>query len=191
MARHHHSVADETTSVGLLGAATVAAWFLLLDFIAGRPLHIASVLGQVLLLGDRTPELAQVQWGAAYAYAFFHFLSFFAVGWLAVRLLHMAIRQPVWLVGLLILFVSLETTVFAVSFALFHGTGAEYLRGPVLIGNALAVLVMGIYLWRTHRLVVRYIARVPLGDTGDESEVKTPEAWHAMARWRTSRKAAR
>ena len=191
MARHHHSVADETTSAGLLGAATVAAWFLLLDFSAGRPLHIPSVLGQVLLLGDRTPELVQVHWGAAYAYALFHFLSFLAVAWLAVRLLHMAIRQPVWLVGLLILFVSLETTVFAVSFALFHGTGAEDLRMPVLVGNALAVLVMGIYLWRTHRLVVRYIGRVPLGDTGDEAEVKTPEAWHAMARWRGQRKAGR
>jgi len=191
MARHHHSVSDEATSVGLLGATTVAAWFLLLDFIAGRPLHIASVLGQVLLLRDRTPELAQLHWGAVEAYGFFHFLSFLAVGWISVRLLHMAIRQPVWLVGLLLLFVSLETTVFAASFALFHGTGAEYLRGPVLIGNALAVLVMGTYLWRTHRLVVRYVARVPLGDTGDEAEVKTPEAWHAMARWRTAWKATR
>jgi hypothetical protein len=191
MARHHHSLADEATSAGLLGAATVAAWFLLLDFIAGRPLHIASVLGQLLLLRDRTPELTQVHWGAAELYGFFHFLSFLAVGWLAVRLLHMAIRQPVWLVGLLLLFVSLETIVFAVSFALFQGTGAEYLRVPVLIGNALAVLVMGTYLWRTHRLVVRYVARVPLGDTGDEPEVKTPEAWHAMARWRTPWKVGR
>jgi hypothetical protein len=188
---HHHSASNEATSAGLLGGATVAGWFLLLDFIAGRPLHIASVLGQVLLLGDRTPELSQISWGAAYAYTVFHFLSFLAVGWLAVRLLHMAIRQPVWLFGLLLLFVSIETAVFAVSVAVFHGTGAEYLRGPVLIGNALAVLVMGTYLWRTHRLVVRYISRVPLGDTGDEPEVKTPEAWHAMARWRTSRKSAR
>ena len=191
MIRHHHSVAEEATSVGLLGAATVGAWFLLLDFIAGRPLHIASVLGQVLLLGYRTPQLAEVYWGAAYAYAVFHFLSFLAVGWLAVRLLHMAIRQPVWLFGLLLLFVSLELAVFAVSFALFQGTGAEYLRGPVLIGNVLAVLVMATYLWRTHRLVVRYVARVPLGDTGDEPEVKTEKAWHAMARWRTPWKVAR
>jgi hypothetical protein len=191
MARHHHSLGDEATSAGLLGATAVAAWFLLLDFIAGRPLHIASVFGQVLLLGDRTPELTGLHWGAVEAYGFFHFLSFLAVGWLAVRLLHMAVRQPVWLVGLLLLFVSLETAVFAVSFALFQGTGAEYLRGPVLIGNALAVLVMGTYLWRTHRLVLRYVARVPLGDTGDEAEVKTPEAWHAMARWRTSWKTTR
>src|SRR3954447_11450655 len=48
MARHQLSIADEATSAGLLGASVVAAWFLLLDLIAGRPLHIASVLGQVL-----------------------------------------------------------------------------------------------------------------------------------------------
>jgi hypothetical protein len=185
MSRHHHSLGDEATSAGLLGATTVAVWFLLLDFIAGRPLHIASVLGQVLLFGNRAPDLTRLHWGAVEAYGFFHFLSFLAVGWVAVRLLHMAVRQPVWLVGLLLLFVSLETTVFAVSFALFQRTGAEYLRAPVLVGNALAVCVMGTYLWRTHRLVVRYVARVPLGDTGDELEVKSAEAWHAMARWRT------
>jgi hypothetical protein len=191
MARHHHSVGDEATSAGLLGATTVAAWFLLLDFLAGRPLHIASVLGQVLLLGDRTPDLGQLHWGAVELYGFFHFLSFLAVGWLAVRLLHMAIREPVWLVAFLLLFVCLENIVFAVSYPLFQGTGAEYLRGPVLVGNALAVLVMGTYLWRTHRVVVRYVARVPLGDTGDEPEVKSPEAWHAMARWRAPWKVTR
>src|SRR3954452_13298163 len=129
----HRFIADEATSAGLLGASVVAAWFLLLDFMAGRPLHIASVLGQVLLLGDRMPDLIQLHWGAVELYGFFHFLSFLAGGWLAVRLLHMAVREPVWLVGLLLVFVSLETIVFAVSFALFQGTGAESLRGPVLI----------------------------------------------------------
>jgi peptide-methionine (S)-S-oxide reductase len=171
MARHHHSIADEATSAGLLGASVVAAWFLLLDFMAGRPLHIASVLGQVLLLGERTPDLIQVNWGAVELYGFFHFLSFLALGWLAVRLLHMAVREPVWLMGLLLVFVSLETLVFVVSFPLFQGTGAESLRGPVLISNGLAVLAMGTYLRGTHQELVRYMARVPLGDTGDEPEV--------------------
>jgi hypothetical protein len=186
MARHHHSILDEATSAGALGAAVVAAWFLLLDSIAGRPLHIASVLGQILLFGDRTPDLGRLHWEAVEMYGFFHFLSFLAVAWLAARLLHLAIRQPVWLIGLLILFVIIETAVVGVSFAVFQGTGAEYLRGPVLVGNLLAVVVMGTYFWRTHRLVVRYVARVPLGDTGDEPEVKTARAWHGMARWRTA-----
>jgi hypothetical protein len=67
--------------------------------------------------------------------------------------------------------VSLETLVFVVSFPLFQGTGAESLRGPVLISNGLAVLAMGTYLRGTHQELVRYMARVPLGDTGDEPEV--------------------
>jgi hypothetical protein len=41
-----------------------------------------------------------------------------------------------------------------------------------VVGNLLAVIAMGTYLWRTHRLVIGYLARVPLGDTGDEAEVK-------------------
>jgi hypothetical protein len=119
------------------------------------------------------------------AYGFFHFISFIMVGALAVWLLHFAIRQPTWLVALLLLLVSMEVIVWAASYALFRGTGAEYLRGPVLVGNLLAVTSMGVYLWRTHRLVVRYLARVPLGDTGDEPEVKDAAAWHSMARWRS------
>jgi hypothetical protein len=185
MATHHHSLMQEATSAGALGAAVVAAWFLLLDFIAGRPLHIASVLGQILLFGDRTPELERLHWGAVEFYGMFHFLSFVLVGVVAVWLLHLAIRQPTWLVALLLFFVSLEVAVWAVSYAVFRGTGAEYLRGPVLVGNLLAVAAMGTYLWRTHRLVVRYLARVPLGDTGDEAEVKDAAAWHAMRRWRS------
>jgi len=185
MINHRHSLVREATDAGLLGAGVVASWFLLLDFIAGRPLHIASVLGQVLLFGRRTPELGYLDWPAVEAYGFFHFISFIVVGALAVWLLHFAIRQPTWFVGLLLFFVSLEVTVWGVSYAVFRGTGAEYLRGPVLLGNLLAVIVMGAYLWRTHRLVIRYLARVPLGDTGDEAEVKNAAAWHSMGRWRS------
>lgn len=183
---HHHSLMREATDVGLLGATVVAVWFLLLDFIAGRPLHTASVLGQVLLFGRRTPELEYLYWPGVEAYGFFHFISFILVGIVAVWLLHYAIRQPTWLMGLLLFFVSMEAAVWGTSYAVLQGTGAEYLRGPVLAGNILAVLTMGAYLWRTHRLVIRYLARVPLGDTGDEAEVKTAEAWHAMAKWRAS-----
>ena len=185
MVHHHHSLVDEATSAGLLGASVVATWFLLLDFLAGRPLHIASVLGQLLLFGRRTPDLGQLYWPAVEAYGFFHFISFIMVGALAVWLLHFALRQPTWLVALLLLLVSMEVIVWAASYALFSGTGAEYLRGPVLVGNLLAVTSMGVYLWRTHRLVIRYLARVPLGDTGDEPEVKDAAAWHSMAKWRS------
>jgi hypothetical protein len=184
MVNHHHSLAQEATSAGLIGALVVAVWFLLLDFLAARPLHIASVLGQVLLFGRRTPDLGQLYWPAVEGYGFFHFISFLVVAAVAVWLLHFAIRHPTWLVGLLLVFVCMEVAVWGASYALLRGTGAEYLRGPVLVGNLLAVLAMGTYFWRTHRLVIRYLARVPLGDTGDEAEVHDAAAWRGMGRWR-------
>jgi hypothetical protein len=36
MGRHHHSIGQEATSAGAIGAAAVAAWFLPLDFVAAR-----------------------------------------------------------------------------------------------------------------------------------------------------------
>ena len=131
----------------------VAAWFLLLDFMAGRPLHIASVRGQVLLLGDRTPNLIQLHWVRSSSTASStSSRSSPSAGWLSACFTWQF--EPVWLMGLLLVFVSLETLVFALCFPLFQGTGAESLRDPVLIGNGLAVLAMGTYLWRTHRLLV-------------------------------------
>ena len=46
--RASHSVWREGAVAGLLGAGTVALWFLVRDTLAGVPLRTASVLGQVL-----------------------------------------------------------------------------------------------------------------------------------------------
>ena len=94
----------------------------------------------------------------------------------------MAVRQPVWLVGLLILFVTLETAVYVVSFALFQGTGAEHSGG-----RSSSATYSPFWSWGPISgapTVWPEVARVPLGDTGDELEVKTPRRgtpWHAGA----------
>src|SRR5438067_2400125 len=46
-----HAVYAEGIRAGLVGAATIAVWFLLLDTIAGRPLYTPNVLGTALLRG--------------------------------------------------------------------------------------------------------------------------------------------
>ena len=42
---------DEGIVAGLLGAATIAIWFLILDMIQGRPLYTPTVLGTALFRG--------------------------------------------------------------------------------------------------------------------------------------------
>ena len=45
----------EGTDVGLIGGLVVAVWFLILDTIAGHPFQTPSLLGQMVLFGDRRP----------------------------------------------------------------------------------------------------------------------------------------
>ena len=56
MPDNRHSVIGEGTDVGLIGGIVVAVWFLVLDTLAGHPFQTPSLLGQMVLLGDRTPD---------------------------------------------------------------------------------------------------------------------------------------
>ncbi len=130
------------------------------------------------------PEFGSLDWQGVAAYTFFHVFAFAAFGVAAVWLVHFVIRRPTWLVALLILFMSAEVFGYGAAYGVLSRTGAESLWWSVVVANLLAVLAMGTYLWRSHRILSRWLARVPLGDTGDEAEVNTSTAWHAMGRRR-------
>ena len=147
-ARHH----EEGLITGILGAATIALWFLLLDAINGRPLYTPTVLGTALFRhGDATalnvvaasPEMAAL-------YTVVHVLIFSALGNLAAELLVIAQRYPEVGFGILLLFVIFEFAV-TVSPILFAGPLVRALGWPaLLVANLLATTVMGAYLWLRH-----------------------------------------
>jgi hypothetical protein len=181
---HHHSLAREATDAGFLGAVAVFLWFLVLDSIAGQPLRTPNLLGQAIVHGDpyAVPGLDFI---SIVAYSVLHLIGFTLLGFLLVWLVHQAIRQPTVLFALLLGFVMFEVVFVGVAYLVVHAIGADGLTWwSLVIGNLVAILAMGIYLKRHHRIIDRWLARVPLGDTGDEAEVTTPEAWHAMGRWR-------
>src|SRR5436190_19474547 len=50
------TLAQEGLIAGLIGAATIAVWFLILDSLSGRPLYTPTVLGRALVRrGAATP----------------------------------------------------------------------------------------------------------------------------------------
>ena len=55
-------VALDGLFAGMIGALTVAVWFLVLDIAAGRPLYTPALLGQVLLHGGRRRGPARDSW---------------------------------------------------------------------------------------------------------------------------------
>lgn len=145
-----HVIAQNGVVAGVLGATAVALWILLVDTVAGHPLYTPRVLGTALftVLGPIGGEGAGVH---IVAYTIFHYAAFILAGLLASIVVHLADREPTVLAGMLILFVAFEFAFYGLTTMLSEvpriGALAWY---SVAVGNLIAAVLMGLYLWRTN-----------------------------------------
>ena len=136
---------------GVLGATSVALWFLLVDTLDGHPLQTPNALGRAFfrLLGDPAPGASDLPY--VFGYTLFHYLAFILAGLLVAAIVHYAQFEPNVLAGALILLVMFEVG--------FHALLSVVRNFPVLgviawykvaIANLLAAGVMGTFMWRSH-----------------------------------------
>lgn len=163
MIERSHSITAEGTDVGIIGGLAVAIWFLILDTIAGQPMLTPSLLGQVVLMGDATPDTGQVVFGAVLLYTAFHFVVFALLGMGLVALVHWGIENSVVRYALLPVFLAFEVMFYGVLEVLSEGTGALFPFWAVVSANTLAAVSMGAYLWIRHPAFRRSIRDTPLG----------------------------
>ena len=163
MVRHHHSLGKEGAVTGVLGGATVAAWFLALDILKGQPLHTPSILGQVILFGSTSPETDQVMTGAVIAYTLLHLTVFISMGLLVTEMVYLAVTSPVARFALLMTFVVFQLFFYGFTYMFFVGTRHLFPWWEVLVADTLAVLVMVKYLWWRHPSLRRALAHEALG----------------------------
>ena len=139
---------------GIIGAAVLAVWFFILDTLHGLPLYTPTILGSALFRSNHAPsefhDLA-VSIEMTIMYTWVHVLVFGVVGVIASRLLAFAEENPNFGFAILLLFVFFEFGFVGAAF-LF----AEPLLGLIawhtaLMGNLLAAVGMGGYLWYHHR----------------------------------------
>jgi hypothetical protein len=163
MTRHHHNLLREGVITGSLGAATVAAWFLLTDVVQGRPLTTPSVLGQVVLFNIANPSVSPAEAGPVAAYTLLHFgvFVFFGIG--VTQLVHLCMRTPLARFALMLVAVVFELFFLGVTYTLFAGTRYLFPWWSVLAANTLALLAMGSYLLGRHPVLRRQFSREPLG----------------------------
>ena len=156
--------AREGLICGFIGATSIAIWFLVVDWIEGRPFYTPTVLGIGLLSvfgprGDEGP-VAQV-----IAYTIFHYGVFFAIGLIVAYVVHRAEQDDTVLAVALILFVALEVGFYGLAAVLAQtrqiGALAWY---QVLAGNLIAAATMGTYIWRTHPELRRELQHALVGD---------------------------
>jgi hypothetical protein len=145
-----NQVVREGLVTGLIGAAVVAAWFLLFDVARGRPFFTPAALGSTLFLGAANLDEVVASTVTILGYTVLHVAAFLVTGFLAAGIAVAADEQPP-LVLAAVLF-------FAVFEAFFMGTLAmvsEFLLGTlawwtIAVGNLLAATTMGWYLWTHH-----------------------------------------
>ena len=143
---------QEGMIAGVIGAATVALWFLLLDTAAGHPLYTPSVLGTAIFrhAALASPETLSVSLEMVGMFTWIHVLIFAALGGVASRLLAMVERNPSWGFGLLLLFVVFEFG-FVAAAALLASPILRVIPWPSVLGaNLLAAAAMSAYFWRRH-----------------------------------------
>lgn len=144
-----HETIRQGIIAGIIGAASVALWFLLVDVAFGRPFHTPASLGRAFFRvfgaegGPPAPYIV--------GYTIFHCLAFVFAGLIVSAIVNLAETEPSVLAGALILFIMFEVG--------FHGVLAMFPSFPVLgvvawqnvaIGNLIAAAAMGSYMWRTH-----------------------------------------
>lgn len=149
---------------GLIGGASVALWFLVVDLIEGRLFYTPTVLGGALLsLFGPADDSAAVRF---IAYTVFHFASFALIGIVANAFLQAGDRQPSVLIAFLILFVAFEVA--------FYGFTALLAQSDLLgdlvwyqigLANLFAALTMGLYLRRAHPMAGRNLSFALRGGT--------------------------
>src|ERR1700688_3296672 len=152
------SVVKRGTVTGFLGAATVAAWFLLLDLAAGRPLRVPTALGSVWLcwfggLGAERGGITVVAW-----YTLVYIVEFIVAGWVFVFIAEQVERTPSFLLLAAMTAIVLEAVAIVnlAESAQWAGVGIW----SVIIANVLAVAVMGWYVWRTHPTLRQKVATI-------------------------------
>jgi len=158
-------IVREGMVAGLLGAAVVAVWFLIFDLGRGQPLFTPAALGSTLFLGAATVDEVMITATTVLGYTVLHFVVFIMAGFLAAAIAAAADEQPPLIIAAVLFFAIFE--------AFFMGglaVLAEFLLGAlawwtIAVGNLLAAVSMGYYLWRKHPKLRAALRDDPLDKT--------------------------
>jgi hypothetical protein len=145
-------VLREGVTAGLVGAAVVAGWFLVLDGLRGDPLRTPRFLGTAML-GQSDPV------GAILSYTIVHGLVFILFGIAGALLLSGAEGRPAFLFSFVLLYIAFEFFFFAVVLILARWVLDELAGWAVVLGNLLAGAAMLTYYFRAHRSLAGRVAR--------------------------------
>lgn len=145
-----HVTLREGLLAGMIGAVTVAVWFLVVDLVAGRALYTPGALGSALFLAASGPAAVEVSAATVLGYTAVHVAAFALFGMVVSGLATQAERFPPLVFLLILLAVVFELFFVGLVAILGQWILRQLAWWSVLVGNLLAAATMGGYLWRAH-----------------------------------------
>jgi hypothetical protein len=147
------SVYAEGLRAGLVGAATIAVWFLILDIVHGKPFFTPTVLGTALFRGGEglaATETLPTSFEMVVSFTWVHVLAFILIGMAAAYLISVAERDPNFGFGSLLLCGGFEFGFGGVCMLFAEPVLQALTWTGVLVGNLLAAVAMTAVFWRGH-----------------------------------------
>jgi hypothetical protein len=129
-------------TAGIVGAITVAGWFLMLDVARGQPFATPALLGATLMHGAVDPRLVHVTRTLVVEYSVIHVTAFVAFGLVAAWLISAAEREPGLMAGVLILFACFEGFFLLMIGAVSQVTLETLVWWRIIMANVLATMAM-------------------------------------------------
>jgi len=142
------SVLEDGVLTGILGAAVVAIWFLILDTARGKMFFTPSLLGSVAFLGHSPDQVVAVNPFIVFAYTGLHGVLFLMAGLVIARMFSLFERNPQFGVVILLLFLLVETILFSFSVVIFPNLVGSLGALAVASGNLFAAIAMFWFLIR-------------------------------------------
>ena len=146
-------ITAEGVTAGLIGGATIALWFLILDSLRGHPLYTPTLLGTALLEPGTPvapPEALPISVPVVLLFTALHGAIFVGIGEIAALLVRLAEKNANYTFGIVLFLVIFISGFFFVT-GVFAAHVLEALSWKaVFVGNLLAVCAMVLYFRRRH-----------------------------------------
>ena len=152
--KHRRSLLVEGVTTGVIGATAVAVWFLVVDTIAGRPFYTPELLGSaVFSLFGPAGDDSRLQ--HILGYTLWHYAAYIVIGTVLAAIVRRAQDDPNVLAGLAIFFFVYQLGFYGIVALLSETLLGNLAWYQIGMANVVSSLLMGWYLWHTHREVGR------------------------------------
>ncbi len=140
---------------GLIGAGTVAIWFLAHDAFRGYPFRTPALLGAAVFGTAGNVQAVPIDLATILGYTVLHCLGFIAFGIVASFMIVAAERQPILLLGLFMLFAAFEVLFFGLVTIFAQSILGALIWWTIFVGNLFASATMLAYFFFGHRALAR------------------------------------